>query len=238
MKSYRNNNKILSVILPCRNEESSIKECILQIKNVFQKNSINGEIIVSDSSSDKSTIIAEELGVVLIKHSKKGYGNACREGIKNANGKYILIADSDCSYDFKEIPRFLNFLKKDYDFVIGNRLIGTFEKGAMPWSHRYIGNPLLTYLVKILFNTKVGDVNCGMRAIKIEAFKKLNLNSQGWEFAQDMVIKAKINKLLTKEITINYFNRKGNSKLHSFPEGLRQVLFSFYYAYNYYKDLI
>lgn len=238
MKSDITTNTNLSIILPCRNEESSIKDCVLKIKEVFRKNNINGEIIVSDSSTDRSPEIVRKLGVILIKHNKKGYGIACREGIQRATGGYIFIADPDCSYDFREIPRFLEFLQKDYDFVIGNRLTGRIEKGAMSWSHRYIGNPILSYTLKLLFNAKVGDAHCGMRAIKKDAYEKMKINSMGWEFAQEMVIKAKINNLRIKELSINYYRRKGRSKLHSLSDGLQQILFTFYYALNYYKNRI
>lgn len=227
-----------SVVLPCRNEEASLEDSILNIKHVFKENHINGEIIVSDSSLDNSPQIARKLGVTLVEHGKKGYGIACREGIIKAKGTYVFIADPDGSYDFNEIPCFLKYLKKDYDFVIGNRLTGTISKGAMSWTHRYIGNPVLSYALKILFNVKIGDAHCGMRAIRKETFMKLNVKSSGWEFASDMVIKARINNLRTKELSINYFRRKGTSKLNSFPDGVRQMFFIFNRAYLYYKKRI
>ncbi len=156
----------LSVVLPCRNEEESLKQCILKIKEVFRENNIDGEIIVSDSSNDNSPKIAEELGVVLVKHDKKGYGIAYLEGFKAAQGKYIFCADPDSTYNFGEIPKFLNYLKKDYDFVIGDRFAKQIEKNAMPWLHQYIGNPVLSFLFRIFFKAKLRDVHCGMRAIK------------------------------------------------------------------------
>lgn len=230
------NKTTLSVILPCRNEEDSLKDCILAIKDTFHKNEIRGEIIVSDSSTDNSPQIARSLNAILVKHDQKGYGIACLNGATKASGRYIFIADPDSSYDFREIPRFLKYLEKGNDFVIGNRLLGKIEKGATPWTHRYIGNPILNYALKFLFNINIGDVNCGMRAIKREAFDALSFKEQGWEFAQEMVIKAKINNINTLELPINYHRRKGTSKLKSLPDGISQFLFAFKSAYTYYKN--
>ena len=223
----------LSVILPCRNEELSIKDSILTIKEVFSTYHINGEIIVSDSSCDNSPQIAQRLCTTVIKHDEKGYGRACIYGIQHATGKYIFIADPDSSYDFREIPRFLKFLRRNYDLVIGNRLIGNIDKGAMPWTHRFIGNPFFSLCSKFLFNLEVGDIHCGMRGIKKEAFMKLGIKSNGWEFAQDMIIQAKIHKQHVKELPINYYKRKGKSKMNSFPDGFKQVFIMFHRAFFY-----
>lgn len=221
----------LSVVLPCKNEESSLEDSILKIKQIFKSNHIRGEIIVSDSSLDNSPKIARRNGVTLVKHNKRGYGRACREGILKSSGKYIFMADPDSSYDFGEIPHFLKYLEKDKDFVIGNRLIGELKKGAMPWSHRYIGNPLLNHLLKILFRIKIGDANCGMRAVRKKAYDKLPLKTNGWEFSHEMVIQARIHNLSFLELPITYFPRKGKSKLHTLPGGIRQFFFILKFAY-------
>ena len=226
----------LSVILPCRNEEASLGNSILSIKQVFKKYHISGEIIVSDSSSDGSSQIASRLGVNLIKHNKIGYGKACIEGIQKTSGNYIFIADPDGSYDFGEIFHFLKLLKKDYDFVIGNRLQGVIKNGAMNWKHRYIGNPLISLTVRILFKVGVRDVNCGMRAIKKTAINKISVTSNGWEFAPEMVIKAKLNNLRIVEIPITYYPRKGKSKLRSYSDGLKQLIFIFHFFFTYYTN--
>ena len=142
------NNKTidLSIILPCRNEEKSLGFCLGKIKKIIKSNKINSEIIVSDSSSDKSPQIAKNNNVILIKHNKEGYGTAYLETFKIARGKYIFMADPDCTYDFNEIPRFLRELKNGNDFVIGNRFAGNMEEGAMPCLHKKIGNPLFSFL--------------------------------------------------------------------------------------------
>lgn len=215
----------LSVILPCRNEELAIGSCIDSIKEVFKENNIRGEIIVSDSSSDKSADISRAKGVRVVQHNKKGYGRAYLEAFKVARGKIIFLADPDGSYDFNEIPKFINYIDSGLDFVVGNRFKGNIESGAMPWLHRYIGNPLLSNFLNVLYKTKVNDVHCGMRCIRRSALLELNLKTTGMEFASEMVVQAKKNNLKIKEVAINYYPRKGESKLRSFVDGWRHLQF-------------
>src|SRR3989344_6933595 len=158
----------LSIILPCRNEELTLGACIKQIKKVLKKYKIKGEIIVSDSSSDNSPRIAIKEQVKLIKHDKQGYGIAYLEAIKVAKGRYIFMAYCDGTYDFNEVPKFLGYLKKDYNLVIGNRFKGDIKKGAMSWHHKYLGNPIISFFSNFFFKLKIHDINCGMRAIKRE----------------------------------------------------------------------
>lgn len=220
----------LSVVLPCRNEEKSLDFCIKQIKKVLEENKINGEIIVSDSSIDKSPQIALRNKVKLVKHDLEGYGNAYLEGFREARGKYIFMADSDGSYDFNEIPNFLKALKRGNDFVIGDRFKGDMQKGSMPFSHRYIGNPILSGILRVFFSSNVHDVHCGMRAISREALDKLNLRTTGMEFASEMVIKAIKKKLKIKQIPINYYQRKGDSKLRPFSDAWKHMRFMLLYS--------
>ncbi|MDP3881255.1 MAG: glycosyltransferase [Nanoarchaeota archaeon] len=220
----------LSVILPCRNEEKALPECLKTIKQVLKENNINGEIIVSDSSWDSSPKIAKQHEVRLIKHDKEGYGNAYLEAIKEAKGEYLFMADADGSYDFKEIPKFLQALKEGKDLVIGNRLEGNIEKEAMPWHHQYLGNPFLSSILRLFFKAKVKDAHSGMRAIRRKDFQKLNLRTTGMEFASEMIIKATKLGLKIKEMPINYYKRKGHSKLKSFSDGWRHLRFMLLYA--------
>jgi glycosyltransferase involved in cell wall biosynthesis len=222
----------VSVILPCRNEEKTIGICIKKIQEVLEENKINGEIIVADSSSDRSAKIAKNLGGNVVKHNKIGYGNAYLEGFKHAKGKYIIMGDADDTYDFLEIPRFLEALK-DCDFVIGDRFKGNMEKGAMPWLHKYIGNPFLSFVLRVLFKTNIRDAHCGFRAIKKKHLDKLNLVSPGMEFASEMIIKAIKNNLKIKEIPVNYSKRIGKSKLQSFNDGWQHLRFMLLYSPNY-----
>lgn len=218
-----NNNITLSVILPCHNEEEGLGDSIKQIKKIFVENQINGEIIVSDSSTDKSPEIAKELGVTLLKHNLLGYGRAYLEGFTVAQGEFLFLADPDGSYDFREIPKFLKYLKEDNDFIIGNRFGGKIEKGAMPWSHKYIGNPLLSGLLRMFFQTNIRDIHCGMRAINKKALNNLNLKTTGMEFASEMLVEALGQGLKIKEVAINYHPRKGKSKLKPLVDGWRHL---------------
>ncbi|MAG50616.1 dolichol-P-glucose synthetase [archaeon] len=225
--------KELSIILPCQNEEATIGICIKKIKQVFENENINGEVIVSDSSKDNSARIARDLGAEVIEHGKDGYGIACLEGLKKATGKFLVIGDADDTYDFLELPKFLNALRKGYDFVIGSRIKGDIKKGAMPFSHRYIGNPLLSYLLSLFFKTKVSDAHCGFRAFRRDILEKLNLCTAGMEFASETIINVAKNKLSIKEIPISYYPRKGKSKLKSFSDGWRHLRFMLMYSPSY-----
>lgn len=220
----------LSIILPCRNEEKALGNCIKQIKKVIKDNELDAEIIVSDSSIDKSPEIAKKNKTILIKHDKEGYGNAYLEAFKHAKGKYFFMADCDGTYDFNEIPKFLRYLKEGYDFVIGDRFKGYIEKNAMPISHKYIGNPVLSSILRLFFKSNIQDVHCGMRAISSSSLKKLNLQTTGMEFASEMIIKAVKNKLKIKQTSINYYKRKGKSKLKSLSDGWRHLRFMLLYS--------
>jgi glycosyltransferase involved in cell wall biosynthesis len=215
----------LSIIFPCRNEEKALLFCLRKTKKIIEDNGINAEIIVSDSSVDRSPEIARREGVRLVKHDKVGYGNAYLEGIRVAKGKYILMVDADCTYDFEDIPKFLFFLKEGYDMVVGNRFGKKMDSGAMSFSHRYIGNPILSGVLRLLFNAKIRDAHCGIRAIKRDALRKLDLHTTGMEFASEMIIKATKKKLKIKEFPVNYYKRIGDSKLKTTSDGWRHLRF-------------
>lgn len=223
-------NPQISVVLPCRNEEESLERCILKIKSILQQHAIDGEIIVSDSSTDNSPLIARRLNVTLVKHNQEGYGRAYLEGFKAVQGEYIFCADPDGTYDFTEIPRFLHYLRNGYDFVIGNRFEGEIKKGAMPFLHRYVGNPLLSFILRIFFKTHVADAHCGMRAIRRRSLDRLALRTSGMEFASEMVIKSVQSNLRVKELPINYYRRAGKSKLRTLPDGWRHLRLMLGYA--------
>ena len=223
-------NPEISIILPCRNEEQALPFCLNQIKETIKKYNLSAEIIVSDSSTDKSPEIAKRENVVLVKHDKEGYGRAYLEAFKFAKGKYIFMADADASYDFKEIPNFINELKNGADMVIGNRFAGKMHEEAMTFSHRYIGNPILSFILRLFFNTKIRDSQCGMRAIKKEVLEKLNLQTTGMEFASEMIMKALKNNLKIKELPIDYYPRKGESKMRSFRDAWKHIRFMLLYS--------
>ncbi|MEK6951612.1 MAG: glycosyltransferase [Nanoarchaeota archaeon] len=216
----------ISVVLPCRNEEKTIGVCIGKIRKALKGKDY--EIIVSDSSSDRSAIIAKNLGVKIIKHDKVGYGAAYLEGFSQATGDYIIMGDSDNTYDFLDIPRFIDELDRGYDLVIGHRK--RICKAAMPLLHKYIGNPFLSFLMRIFFHEKIKDSQSGFRAIRKDKLKKLNLQTKGMELASEMIVKAIKNKLKIKEIPITYYPRVGESKLRSFNDGWKHLRFMLLYS--------
>jgi len=227
----KSHNLELSVILPCLNEGRALGSSLEKIKKVIKKNKLNTEIIVVDNgSSDNSCKIAKRKKVKLVYEPKRGYGAACLRGFQAAKGEYLFLVDADESYDFIEITKFIGELKKGYDFVIGNRFKGKIDKGAMPWAHKYIGNPLLSSILRLFFKAKINDVHCGMKALTKRAFKKLNLQTKGMEFASEMVIQAIKKDLKIKEIPINYYKRKGASKLKSFRDGWKHLRFMLLYS--------
>ena len=220
----------VSVVMPSLNEEGTIERCIEKVKGVFNENHIDGEIIVADNSTDKTAEIAKSLGATVITPDKRGYGNAYLAGLSYAKGDLIVIADSDGTYNLSEISRFLEpLIKGDADFVIGNRLGGNILKGAMPWHHRYIGNPILTKILNWLFRIKISDAHCGFRAFTREAYEKMDLRTSGMEFASEMVVEAARKNLRIKEVPITYYPRITPSKLHSFNDGWRHLRFMMLY---------
>jgi glycosyltransferase involved in cell wall biosynthesis len=223
----------ISVILPCRNEEKTIGECIRKIRKVFSESKLQGEIIVSDSSTDNSASVAIRLGARVVRHNQEGYGYAYQEGFKHAKGEIIIIGDADNTYDFSEIPKLLSKAKNN-DLVIGSRLKGSIKRGAMPWLHRRIGNPLLSLLLRLLFGSKVSDTQSGFRLIKREAWKKLNLQTKGMEFASEMIIRAAKQGLRVAEVPISYYPRRigTSSKLSSLRDGWKHLRFMLLYSHE------
>lgn len=224
----------VSVVLPTMNEEEAVARVIPQIKETLDQMGVSYEIIVVDKSNDKTPEIAKRMGAVVIRQKGRGYGDAYLEGFKAARGKYIVMMDPDGSYDPREIPKFLDVLRKgEADFVIGTRLKGNIEPGAMPWLHRYIGNPLLTKILNFFFKIRISDAHCGFRAITKDALQRLPLKCRGMEFASEMVIEAAKEGLRIKEVPITYHPRIGESKLHSFKDGWRHLRLMLLYSPSY-----
>ncbi len=220
----------VSLIIPTRNEAETICECIQRAQQVFAEMDLAGEILVADSSSDETAAIANSCGAKVIKPQKLGYGNAYLAGFEQAEGDYIVLMDGDLTYDPKAIQDMIAILQSgNYDMVMGSRLNGVILPGAMPALHRYIGNPVLTWILNTLFSSRISDAHCGLRAISKDALKKLNLRSGGMEFASEMLIEAVCKDLRIAEVPITYSPRKGLSKLHSFTDGWRHVRFMMLY---------
>lgn len=221
----------VSLVMPCLNEEKTIAICIEKAKKCFDENGINGEVIVADNgSTDRSVEMALQAGAKVVIEKVRGYGSAYHTGIDAANGKYIVIGDADNTYDFSEIDRFIKILRDGYELVMGSRLKGKILNGAMPWLHKYIGNPLLSWFLNLLFHTGVSDSHCGMRAFSREAYVQMDLKTTGMEYASEMVIKASKAGLKITEVPITYYPREGESKLQSFSDGWRHLRFMLLYS--------
>lgn len=228
--------KELSIVIPCLNEEEAVQFCIDQILNTLEKNKLDAEVIFVDNmSTDNSVTIIKNnshrfADMKLVIEPNSGYGSAYLRGFNESSGAYIFMADCDGTYNFGDIPRFLQALKSGSDLVIGNRFNGDLKKGIMPWHHRYIGNPILSMLVKLFFNVSIHDIHCGARAISREALEKIVLYTRGMEFASEMIIKASKQDLSISEIPIVYSERLGTSKLNSISDGWRHLRFILLYS--------
>jgi glycosyltransferase involved in cell wall biosynthesis len=222
----------VSVVVPCLNEADTIEECVRRARTALDSSGTAGEVIVVDNgSTDGSGELASAAGARLILEPERGYGSAYLAGFADARGQYVVMADADLTYDFAEIPRFVAALKDGADMVIGNRM-KNIHPGAMPWHHRYIGNPLLSGLLNLLFRTGVDDAHCGMRAFRRSILPQLDLRTTGMEFASEMVIRAAKEKLDIRQFPIEYHPRGGESKLSSFRDGWRHLRFLLVHSPN------
>jgi glycosyltransferase involved in cell wall biosynthesis len=218
----------LSIVLPCLDEEQTIGICVKKSTNFLKKNKIKGEVIVADNgSTDRSRRIASSLGATVIQVENKGYGSAVRGGIDFSRGKYIIMADADDSYELDNLMPFLEKLREGYDLVMGNRFKGGIRKGAMPWHHQYIGNPLLSFTGKLFFKTPAGDFHSGLRAFTKAAAATMNLQTTGMEFASEIVIKSSILNMRVCEVPTVLFpdGRTRRPHLRSFRDGWRHLRF-------------
>ncbi|HYF52456.1 MAG TPA: glycosyltransferase family 2 protein [Planctomycetota bacterium] len=227
----------ISIVMPCLNEADTLEACISKAQRAIREHAISAEIIVADNgSTDGSIAIAERLGARVVNVRERGYGNALMGGIAAARGKYILMGDADDSYDFGDAPRFLKALREGNDLVQGCRLPaggGTVKPGAMPFLHRWLGNPLFTQMVRTMFDAPIHDVYCGMRAFTKEHYQRLNLRCTGMEFATEMVIRSAMIKARIAEIpiTLHPDGRKSHPPhLKTFRDGWRTLRFLLLYS--------
>jgi glycosyltransferase involved in cell wall biosynthesis len=215
----------VSVVIPCLNEEEHIEECVARAQAALEKADIPGEVIVVDNASeDRSAERAAGAGARVVPEPRRGYGSAYLAGFGAAAGDYIVMADADLTYDFGEIPRFVKLLDDGAELVMGDRM-DNIKPGAMPWLHRYVGNPILTGVLNMFFQTGVKDAHCGMRALRRDVLSRLDLRTTGMEFASEMVIRAAKVDLDIRQVPIEYHPRAGESKLSSFRDGWRHLRF-------------
>jgi len=218
----------VSVVMPCLNEAETLAKCIEKAHRAFAKHGIDGEVVVADNgSTDGSQQIAERFGARVIPVQAKGYGNALHGGILAARGRYLIIGDSDDSYDFSMIYPFIERLRGGCDLVMGNRFKGGIMPGAMPWKHKWIGNPVLSFIGRLFFNCPIGDFHCGLRGFSKDAYERMQLQTTGMEFASEMVIKSTLMLMRIAEVPI-ILHKDGRSRpphLRSWRDGWRHLRF-------------
>ncbi|MCH9267954.1 glycosyltransferase family 2 protein [Pantoea ananatis] len=220
--------KDITILMPCLNEAETLHICITKALNWVKSRNLNAEILISDNgSTDGSQEIAKSLGARVVDAPLKGYGAALQFGIENAESEYIVMGDSDDSYDFSRLDMFYDKLHEGYDLVMGNRFAGGIDKGAMPWKNRYIGNPILSTIGKLLFKCESNDFHCGLRGFTKTAYMKMDLRTTGMEFASEMVIKANLLKLKIIEVptTLSVDGRSRPPHLRPWRDGWRHLRF-------------
>jgi glycosyltransferase involved in cell wall biosynthesis len=219
----------LSVVLPCLNERETVGTCVQKAVAALEHAGVHGEVIVADNgSTDGSIEIAQSAGARVVHVEHRGYGNALRGGIQAAHGTYVLMADSDDSYDFAHIPRFLKQLREGSDLVMGNRFLGGIRNGAMPPLHRYVGNPVLTAIGRRFFHSPSRDFHCGIRAFRKDSYDRMDIRSTGMEFASEMVVKASLLRMRVSEVptTLSPDGRSHPPHLRTWHDGWRHLRFS------------
>lgn len=228
-------NPELSIVMPCLNEAETLAICIKKAQSFFDTNNVNGEVVIADNgSTDGSITIAESLNAKVVHAEQKGYGSALKVGIESANGTYVIMGDADDSYDFSTLMPYLNKLREGFDLVMGNRFKGGIEKDAMPFLHKYLGNPVLSFIGRLFFKINIGDFHCGLRGFSKSAFQKMNLKTSGMEFASEMVVKSKLNKLSITEVPTK-LHKDGRTRaphLNTWRDGWRHLRFLMLYAPN------
>jgi|SRR5690554_291091 len=223
----------LSIVMPCLNEAETLATCITKAQNFLNHNQVEGEIIIADNgSTDGSQEIAKHLNARVVPVNEKGYGSALRGGIEAALGNYIIMADADDSYNFEALLPFLTELRTGTDLVMGNRFKGGIEKGAMPFLHKYLGNPVLSFLGRLFYKIDIGDFHCGLRGFSKIAYYKMDLKTTGMEFASEMIVKSKLNNLKIAEVptTLKPDGRTRAPHLNTWRDGWRHLRFLLLYS--------
>ena len=223
----------LSVVMPCLNEQETVGVCVRKAISSLREAGIRSEVIVADNgSTDGSIEIAQAEGARVVNIGEKGYGNALKGGILASRGEYVLMADSDDSYNFSHIPLFLEQLRAGSDLVMGNRFRGGIERQAMPFLHRYLGNPVLTGIGRLFFRSPCGDFHCGIRGFRKDSFVRMGIRSTGMEFASEMVVKASLLQMKVSEVptTLSPDGRSRAPHLRTWRDGWRHLCFLLMYS--------
>jgi hypothetical protein len=216
----------ISFVIPCLNEEEAIGLVVADAADALRALGAAGEVIVVDNASeDRSADVAAAAGARVVFEPRRGYGSAYLTGLSVARGRFVVLTDADGTYDLSALPELVERLRSGADLVLGTRLRGRILPGAMPWTNRFIGNPVLTGMLNLLFHAGVSDAHCGLRALRRDALERLDLTATGMEFASEMVIKAAKNRLRIAEVPITYRPRVGESKLNRVPDAWRHVRF-------------
>jgi glycosyltransferase involved in cell wall biosynthesis len=226
--AIRMDNLELTIVMPCLNEAETLAVCVGKARGYLERSGVRGEVVVADNgSTDGSQEIARQAGARVVHVTEKGYGAALAGGIAEAKGRFIIMGDADDSYDFANLDRFVEALRNGNALVMGNRFKGGIAPGAMPWHHRYIGNPVLSFVGKLFFRTKASDFHCGLRGFDRQAILDLNLRTTGMEFASEMLVKATLSGLKVAEVptTLKPDGRSRPPHLRSFRDGWRHLRF-------------
>lgn len=223
----------LSIVMPCLNEAKTVSACIRKATGFLEKTGIKGEVVIGDNgSTDGSQDLARSLGARVVNVKERGYGAACIGAIQGSNGKYVIMGDSDESYDFSDLMPFVDQLRSGFDLVMGNRFRGGIKPGAMPWKNRWIGNPALSGIGRLLFSNKIRDYHCGLRGFSKAGFDRMNLNMLGMEFASEMVLKSYLMGLPHTEVpTCLYPDGRGRPPhLRPWRDGWRHLRLMFLFS--------
>ena len=223
----------LTILMPCLNEGETIGTCIRKAFTFLRRVSVEGEVLIADNgSTDNSIEIARLAGARVVSVGQKGYGAALMGGIEAARGRFIIMGDADDSYDFAKLDQFLDKLRAGFDVVVGNRFVGGIERGAMPWLHRYLGNPVLSFFGRHFFSLPIGDFHCGLRGFRREPIKSLQLQTMGMEFASEMIVKSGLKQLSIVEVptTLKPDGRSRATHLKTWRDGWRHLKFLLMYS--------
>lgn len=225
----------LTILMPCLNEAETLEICISKANTFLREHNVSGEVLIADNgSTDGSQEIARKNGARVVDIKEKGYGSALRGGSENAYGKYVIMGDADDSYDFLNLMPFLEKLREGYELVMGNRFRGGIEKGAMPPLHRYLGNPVLSFIGRMFYPSDIKDFHCGLRGYRKESIQSLNLQTTGMEYASEMVVQSTLHHLKMIEVptTLSPDGRSRPPHLRSWHDGWRHLKFLMMYSPN------